>query len=297
MPAILTFMIIVAICWICYALQSGRRTVFPETIADSEEALPKSDFVIPPMQQKITVTATIRFGGDSEKAARMLIDGKETAGEHYVYCHKGPDGKIFYVGKGVGDRAYSKDRMPHWHHYLRTRCGGQYTVEIVRRFQNGEAALEFESDLMALYGEQLVNWVNPARRTDFAVNERFHKLRKANWFFISETLPLETADPVAAEERYREAIRRMTEYATLVWEVGLVAELSREISESWDCHLNASDLAALDRLTLLHKKQQRWQDLIDASDSFFALYPTTRTQDLSNAIFKRRDAAEKKLKV
>ena len=148
---------------------------------------------------------------------------------------------------------------------------------------------------MALYGEQLVNWANPGRQIDLAVNAQFHKLRKANWLFISETYPLETSDLVAAEERYQEAIRRMTQYATLVWEAGLVAELSREISESWDCHLNSNDLAALHRLTLLYKKQQRWQDLIDAADCFFALYPTTRTQSISNAILKRRDAAKKKL--
>ena len=226
----------------------------------------------------------------------MLVDGKQTTGKHYVYLHKGLDGEIFYVGKGVGYRAYSKDRMPHWHHYVKTRCGGQYTVEIVRRFHNDEAALEVENDLIALYGHQLVNWQNSGRQTDLAVNARFHKLRKANWLFISETFPLDTSDPVAAEERYQEAICRTTEYATLVWEVGLLAELSREISESWDCHLNAADLAALHRLTLLYKIQQRWQDLIDAADSFFAVYPTTRTQSISIAILKRRDAAEKKRK-
>lgn len=154
----------------------------------------------------MTLTATISFGGDPQKAARMLVDGKQTTGKHYVYIHKGADEKIFYVGKGVGDRAYSKDRMPHWHHYVKTRCGGQYTVEIVRRFHSDEAALEFESDLIALYGQQLVNWQNSGRQTDLAVNARFHKLRKANWLFIAETLPLESSDPGAAEERYQEAI-------------------------------------------------------------------------------------------
>ncbi|WP_263385566.1 GIY-YIG nuclease family protein [Granulicella arctica] len=244
----------------------------------------------------MTLTATISFGGDPQKATRMLVDGKQTTGKHYVYVHKGANEEIFYVGKGAGDRAYSKDRMPHWHHYVKTRCGGQYTVEIVRRFHSDEAALEFESDLIALYGHQLVNWQNSGRQTDLVVNARFHKLRKANWLFIAEMLPLESSGLVAAEERYQEAISRMTEYATLVWEVGLVAELSREISESWDCHLNAADLGALDRLSLLYKKQQRWQDLISAADSFFAMYPTTRTQGISIAILKRRDAAERKLK-
>lgn len=296
MPSILTLAIIVAVCWICYAFTSGRNADSQKVSADEDEDAPDGDVVLVEAEQKIPVNATIRFGGDAQKAAGMLADGKPTTGKHYVYCHKGPEGEIFYVGKGVGDRAYSKDRMPHWHHYVKTRCGGQYTVEIVRRFQSDEAALDFENDLMALYGDHLVNWVNPGRQTDFAVNARFHELRKANWLFISETVPLETSDPLGAEARYQEAIRRMTEYATLVWEVGLVAELSREISASWDCHLNAADLKALDRLTLLYKQQQRWQDLVDNADSFFGMYPSTRTQGISVAILKRRDVAEKKLK-
>ena len=142
MPSILTLTIIIAVCWICYALISGRNAACSGINADKEEAASNSHVAIVPAQQNITVTATIRFGGDSQNAARMLVDGKQTTGKHYVYIHKGPDGQIFYVGKGVGDRAYSKDRMPHWHHYVKTRCGGRYTVEIVRRFQNDEAALE-----------------------------------------------------------------------------------------------------------------------------------------------------------
>ena len=297
MPSILTLTIIVAVCWICYWLTSGRTAASTKISAGRDEGAPDGRAATIRAEQEMTLTAKISFGGDPQKAAHLLVDGKQTTGKHYVYVHKGADGEIFYVGKGVGDRAYSKDRMPHWHHYVKTRCGGQYTVEIVRRFQNDEVALEFENDLIALHGHQIVNWQNSGRQTDFALNARFHKLRKANWLFIAETLPFESSDSVAAEERYQEAISRMTEYAKLVWEVGLVAELSREISESWDCHLNAGDLAALDRLTLLYKKQQRWQDLIGAADSFFAVYPTTRTQGISIRILKRRDAAEKKLQV
>jgi hypothetical protein len=187
MPSILTLTIIIAVCWICHSLTSGRNAVSPKIIPDGDEYAPDGDVAVVQAEQEITIHATIRFGGDSQKAARMLVDGKPTIGNHYVYCHKGPKGEIFYVGKGVGNRAYSKDRMPHWHHYVKTRCGGQYTVEIVRRFQSDETALEFENDLMALYGDQLVNWMNPGRQTDFAVNARFHELRKANWSFISET--------------------------------------------------------------------------------------------------------------
>jgi hypothetical protein len=295
MPSILTLTIVIVVCWTCYRLTSGRTVAPPKFSAEGGDNSPNDPAAIITAKHEMTLTATVRFGGDPQRVTRMLVDGKQTTGEHYVYVHKGADGEVFYVGKGVGNRAYSKDRMPHWHQYVKTRCGGEYTVEIVRRFQNDEAALEFEGDLIALYGHQLVNWQNSGRQTDLAVNALFHKLRKANWLLIAETLPLETSDPMAAEERYQEAIRSMTEYATLVWEVGLVADLSREISESWDCHLNAADLAALDRLTLLYKRQQRWQDLIGAADSFFAVYPTTCTQGISIAILKRRDAAEKKL--
>jgi hypothetical protein len=85
----------------------------------------------------------------------------EAAGRvFYVYVHKDLSGKIFYVGKGSGQRAWSTARQPIWHYYVDTRLGGKYAVEIVRSNLLNSEAEELEATLVNQYGAQLVNWTN-----------------------------------------------------------------------------------------------------------------------------------------
>ena len=41
--------------------------------------------------------------------------------EFYVYAHRDNKGAIFYIGKGTGKRAWSQDRHPVWHRYVKER--------------------------------------------------------------------------------------------------------------------------------------------------------------------------------
>ena len=84
------------------------------------------------------------FGGDARRGLQLLLSGDRGTGQHYVYLHRGARDEVFYVGKGKGDRAYSRDRDPLWHHYLETRCNGQYTVEIVRRYETEDKAFHIK---------------------------------------------------------------------------------------------------------------------------------------------------------
>jgi hypothetical protein len=229
----------------------------------------------------------IKFGGDVRRALQSLINGDSGRGEHYVYLHRAPDDKVFYVGKGKGNRAYSRDREGVWHHYVKTRCDGRYEVEIVKRFETEDEALTLEWDLIALFGEHTVNIFNTARKTDFDVNARFHKLRKANWTEIAAAQDLFESEPKEAEAAFRIAIHNMAEYARLNWEEGLLAELAAEIHPSWNCHLNANDLSALNKLTMLLKGQARWEELIAVTNEFFETYPETRSQGIAQQVIKR----------
>ena len=67
--------------------------------------------------------------------------------DYYVYVHKDPDGKVFYVGKGTGKRAWSQDRDRVWHRYVSEKRGGQYEVQIIKNELNEEEALELENEL------------------------------------------------------------------------------------------------------------------------------------------------------
>lgn len=151
-----------------------------------------------------------------------------------------------------------------------------------------------ESDLIVLFGERTVNRINTAREINYEVNARFHKLRKANWAKISSAAELLKSKPDEAETALRIAIANMAEYARLNWEQGIFAELATEISPSWNCHLNAQDLSAVNKLTMLLKVQARWQELIAVTDEFFETYPETREQGIAQQIIKRSNVTQAK---
>jgi hypothetical protein len=207
--------------------------------------------------------------------------------KHYVYVHKRLDGHIFYVGKGVGSRSHSEDRLDIWHHYVRTRCNGQHEVEIVAYFATEDDALEYEGQLITDYGPQLVNWINPGRQFDYKALELFHRLRKANRLFIASIRAAEATDTEAAIASYRIALTRVDEYAYLVLESGLVAELTSEIRSN--CHIDNTDLIPLERITLLLFKSSRFAHLISEVDEFFAIHPQAASRGLGIRILKRRD--------
>ena len=91
-------------------------------------------------------------------------------GKHYVYVHKGPDGSVFYVGRGTGNRAYSKDRGPDWDWYVKNVLGDQFSVELVRENISEADSLELEDILMQRYGATIINLQNfhsPRDQTKF----------------------------------------------------------------------------------------------------------------------------------
>lgn len=203
----------------------------------------------------------------------------------YVYAHRSPDGQIFYVGKGRGARAWSVERHPVWTHYVNTRLGGKFDVEILHEGLSEDHALDLEGELIFEFGEGLVNWVNPRRQFDDQALERYHHLRDTTKTFVSETRQFEALDFEMAIARYREALARVDEYTMLEpqLEHGLVADLCREMGGP------SGDVHALDRLTLVLRRAGRYQDIVDEVDVYFAKYPASVTG--SHAVHKRREEA------
>lgn len=63
----------------------------------------------------------------------------------YVYSHS-HNGKIFYIGKGTKQRAWRKHcgRSLLWSQYVES-IGGEYDVDIIRRFDSSDEAFAFEN--------------------------------------------------------------------------------------------------------------------------------------------------------
>lgn len=82
------------------------------------------------------------------------------SGRYYVYVHKNLQGTVFYVGKGTGDRAWSKERGSDWKYYVEHILGGKYDVEIIRDQISEEDAIQVEDALLAEYATTVINLQN-----------------------------------------------------------------------------------------------------------------------------------------
>ena len=64
----------------------------------------------------------------------------------YVYCHKTLDGKMFYVGKGTGRRAYSKShRSKKWYEFTKDN---EYIVDIISAGLDNKTAIDIENKII-----------------------------------------------------------------------------------------------------------------------------------------------------
>lgn len=207
--------------------------------------------------------------------------------DFYVYFHKNLSGQVFYIGKGTGRRAWSTDRHPVWKKYVTERLNGAYNVEIHREGLTEVEAEELEASLIAKYGKQLINWINPRREFDYQALDRFHKLRDANRKFVAETRPLEKTDPVQAIARYRKALVIMREYEAITKERGLVAEMG--VGPDW------GDPNILDRLTICLIKVGRIQEAVDESEEYFYDFPSALNLVIGKRVKARIEKIQKSL--
>lgn len=125
----------------------------------------------------ITIKANSSGHVSFQMGAGASVEQRCKPGKFYVYMHKDTDGVVFYVGKGTGDRAQSRDRPAEWREYVDTRSNGKVSVEIVRDGISEEDALDIEDAVMKLHGETVVNRVNPHAPYDAAKFRAYNEAR------------------------------------------------------------------------------------------------------------------------
>ena len=78
---------------------------------------------------------------------------------YYTYSHSAPNGKVFYIGKGKADRAFSfGDRSHDWKRAVKQHDG--VSIRVLATWQTEQEAFEHEKFLIACFddlGYKLVN--------------------------------------------------------------------------------------------------------------------------------------------
>jgi hypothetical protein len=202
----------------------------------------------------------------------------------YVYGHYDLNGSLFFVGKGTGKRAWSKDRHPLWGRYVNHHLSGKYEVRIIADSMSTEEAEKLEAELISKHSDSLVNWQNMGRKTDFKLLGHYNALRDANRRLIQETKGLESTEIGLAVEQYKKAIEKIAEYAFLEFEQGLVGQLLLE--EANELGRNG-ELEALDRLTLCLIKLGKLSEAADQTAEYFSRYKRDLLLKSSEKIKKR----------
>jgi len=78
---------------------------------------------------------------------------------YYTYAHSSPEGKIFYIGKGVDDRAYSFSERSHdWKRAVKYHKGLQ--IEILANWDTEEEAFDHEKLLISCFKDMNCSLVN-----------------------------------------------------------------------------------------------------------------------------------------
>jgi len=206
----------------------------------------------------------------------------------YAYAHMDTSGKIFYVGKGTGRRAWSTDRDPLWSRYVEKHLGGIYHVRILQDNLSSGEAEEVEAAWIAQCSGDLVNWINMGRATDFQALENYHKLRNANRVLIQQARAVEKHDLELAVKMCVQAVEAIAGYALINCEKGLVGQL---LSEESDELGRSGEIEALDRLTICLIKLERPTEAKQHANNYFALYRRDLQLPASRRIAKRIEKA------
>lgn len=209
--------------------------------------------------------------------------GIEPRRDFYVYEHRDAAGEPFYVGKGTGRRAWTRTRTREWRRYVAERLGGEYRVAIVQDSLTHADAIAAETQLIAMHGPRLVNWLNPRREFDAGSRERAALLRTETLEFVGATGFLERTAPAEAARRYARALDDVRVYCRLAVERGLLGEL-----KAGD---RVGEPLVLDRLTRMLERLGRAVELVGVAERYFAEFPDAVRTRAGERVLRRMERA------
>jgi hypothetical protein len=102
----------------------------------------------------------------------------------YTYSHCKPDGSIFYIGKGVGDRAFSKEnRNIYWKRKVE-KFG--YEAKILAYWETEKEAFDHEKLLISCFKDMGIKLVNMTNGGEGSSGYKWTDEQKANFDVAGE---------------------------------------------------------------------------------------------------------------
>lgn len=198
------------------------------------------------------------------------------AKQYYVYVHETLLGEVFYVGKGIGDRAWRKGRDLNWNLYVENHLDNQYNVRIVLDSLSEKQALDEEERLMSKYGDLLINRQNMSRSLNMNAfntrNEIEAKLRKVE---LNAEL---ASDPSNKADLFIEALKYHKQFANTIIENGLQGKL---LAERPLGNIQLLDKAVRALIAAKHKEQAQ-----AVFEQYFLDYPQDKELKKATSIAK-----------
>jgi hypothetical protein len=214
------------------------------------------------------------------------------AGRYYVYAHVDTHGEPFYVGKGTGRRAYSKDRDEIWRYYVDYHLGGDYRVEILHDGLSENDALWLEEAKITELGAQLTNRVNFGAPFDMEAFELRKSLKAQRGELKSQAMRLAQEDPKRCIELYQQAYELHKKECRIELERGLRAQLQTELDSKNG--LRFADVGLVKLFVGDLMVQERYQEVIDLAEDFArtwpADWPKSKTAPVRNKRLKAYEA-------
>lgn len=227
----------------------------------------------------------------------------------YVYAHKDQDGRYFYIGKGTGRRAWSRNRDQIWQRYVAERSGGTYEVEILADGLLEGEALAMEDRLISEYRQQLVNWSGGSisikltigldgeitfhddaaererRQERYDMSDAYWTRRKESQRLNAEAKALQKNNPEGALDLAKQALALVYEYGDIIvpHEVALVEELYERTK--------AGDVEVIYRMTLILKDLGQDEKLVEVVDDYLKKFPDDKNLSKMKSVVKNRDKA------
>ncbi|HEY3275405.1 MAG TPA: hypothetical protein VGJ94_02200 [Syntrophorhabdaceae bacterium] len=226
---------------------------------------------------KLTIKPTANLGielslyeGKAPESLKPAADADQKhPRKYYVYAHLDSSGQVFYVGKGIGRRAWSTDRHPLWSRYVEKHLKSEYQVKILHDNLSAVEVEDIEEAWIAQYSDTIVNWFNMGRETDFEALDRRNSLRAETLSLIQRAKDFERCDLEKAASIYNQAIESIRVYAFISYEKGLVGQLLEEEADELGVQ---GEVNALDRLTMCLIKLGKFQEAARQVEDYFSRY-------------------------